>query len=91
MDRRFIFGDAEKERFVRFLREDERFCGVHLLTFCLMSYCFHALVEVPERSEKFPDGKEVLRWLKGLFGAAIRAGKARRPAGRSSTGGWGRE
>ena len=28
VDRRFIFGDAEKEMFVQFLREYEQFCGV---------------------------------------------------------------
>ena len=77
VDGRFIFGDAEKEMFVQFLREYERFCGVQVLTFCVMSNHFHALVEVPKRSEKLPDGEEVLRRLKGLSGAAIRAGKAR--------------
>ena len=77
VDRRFIFGDAEKEMFVQFLREYEQFCGVQVLTFCVMSNHFHVLVEVPKRPEKPPDGEEVLRRLKGLSGAAITAGKAK--------------
>ena len=76
VDRRYIFGDAEKEKFVQFLREYEQFCGVEVLTFCVMSNHFHVLVEVPKRPEVLPDGEEVLRRLKGLSGAAITAGKA---------------
>ena len=76
VDRRFIFGEAEQEMFVGFLREYEQFCGVQILTYCLMSNHFHILVEVPKRPEIRPDSKEVLRRLKGLSGAAITAGKA---------------
>ena len=31
VDRRFIFGEVEKNMFVQFLREYEQFCGVQLL------------------------------------------------------------
>ena len=77
VDRRFIFGDVEKEMFVQFLREYEQFCGVQVLTYCLMSNHFHVLVEVPKRPEILPDSNELLRRLKGLSGAAITAGKAK--------------
>ncbi len=77
VDRRFIFGLAEKERFVQLLREYEQFCGVNVLTFCLMSNHFHILVEVPKRPDPLPDSDEVLRRLKGLSGAAITAGTAK--------------
>ena len=77
VDRRFIFEEAEKEMFVQFLREYEQFCGVQVLTFCVMSNHFHVLVEVPKRPETLPDAEEVLRRLKGLSGAAITAGKAK--------------
>jgi REP element-mobilizing transposase RayT len=76
VDCRFIFGDAEREMFVQFLREYEQFCGVQVLTYCLMSNHFHILVEVPKRPEVLPDEAEVLRRLKGLSGAAISEGKA---------------
>ena len=77
VDRRFIFEEVEKETFVQFLREYEQFCGVQVLTFCVMSNHFHVLVEVPKRPEMLPDAEEVLRRLKGLSGAAITAGKAK--------------
>ena len=63
--------------FVQFLREYEQFCGVQVLTYCLMSNHFHVLVEVPKRPENLPDVEEVLRRLKGLSGTAITAEKAK--------------
>ncbi len=54
VDRRFIFGPGEKERFVALMREYEQFCGVQVLTYCLMSNHFHILVEVPKRPETLP-------------------------------------
>ena len=76
VDRRFILGDADKVMFLQFLREYEQFCGVHVLTYCLMSNHFHVLVEVPKRPESLPDGAEVVRRLKGLSGGAISASTA---------------
>ena len=68
VDRRFIFDDAEKERFVALLREYERFCRVRVLTYCVMSNHFHVLVEVPRRPEVLPAPEEILEALKGLSG-----------------------
>ena len=76
VDRRFIFGPGEKERFVELMREYEQFCGVQVLTYCLMSNHFHILVEVPKRPETLPTAEEVLERLRGLSGAAITAEKA---------------
>ena len=50
VDRRFIFGQIESEEFLRLMREYEAFCGVRVLTFCIMSNHFHILVEVPNPS-----------------------------------------
>jgi REP element-mobilizing transposase RayT len=44
-----VLGDVEKEQFVAFMREYERFCGVMVITYCLMSNHFHILLKVPER------------------------------------------
>ena len=77
VDRRFILQEAEKEMFLQFLREYEQFCGVQVLTYCLMSNHFHILLEVPKRPDVRPDAAEVLRRLEGLSGGAISAGKAR--------------
>ncbi|WP_018970806.1 transposase, partial [Rubritalea marina] len=47
VDRQFLFGDREKSKFVEFMRLYEEFCGVRILSFCVMSNHFHILVEVP--------------------------------------------
>ena len=49
VDRRFIFGDEQKRFFHRWMRRLERFCGVEVVTYCLMSNHFHLLVRVPDR------------------------------------------
>jgi putative transposase len=55
VDRRFIFGAAEKRFFRSTMRRLEAFLGVRVLTYCLMSNHFHLLVEVPD-----PDQVEAL-------------------------------
>jgi REP element-mobilizing transposase RayT len=47
-----LFGDVEKEAFVRVMRRLERFAGVEVLTYAVMSNHFHLLARVPDR-EKF--------------------------------------
>ena len=49
VNREFVFGTVEREQFVRLLREYEDFCGVRVLTYCILSNHFHVLVEVPEK------------------------------------------
>ncbi len=44
-----LFTDDEKDRFMRLLRNVAKFCGVEVLTFCIMTDHFHILVMVPER------------------------------------------
>ena len=68
VDRRFIFGVAEKEHFVALMRECEAFCEVRVLTFCLLSNHFHLLVEVPRPPEQRPSAEEVLAKLRRLSG-----------------------
>ncbi|MDB6172294.1 MAG: hypothetical protein JWL59_1605 [Chthoniobacteraceae bacterium] len=66
VDKRFVFGDLEKERFVKFMRAYEEFCGVRIVTFCVMSNHFHLLVEVPHRPapELLPTDEELVRLVK---------------------------
>lgn len=68
VDRRFIFGDPEKTRFVELMRELEGFCRVRILTFCVMSNHFHLLVEVPARPEALPGPEEIVAGLRKLSG-----------------------
>ena len=72
--REMVFGETEKERFVRALRKWEAFSQVRVLTFCMMTNHFHLLVEVPERPEKDPSDGELLEHLALIYGAEKLAG-----------------
>ena len=74
VDRRFIFGDAEKEFFLKNLRRYERLCGVRVLTHCVMDNHFHILVEVPRRPEVLPDEAQLI----GLIGESLGSEVAQR-------------
>ena len=67
VDRRFIFGDAEKEMFVQMMRKYERFYRVRVMTFCVMSNHFHILVEVPKRPDAMPSDEELLDEIKRIY------------------------
>jgi REP element-mobilizing transposase RayT len=54
VDRRFVLGDVEREQFVAWMRHYEAFCGVRIVTYCIMFNHFHILVEVPQRPETLP-------------------------------------
>ena len=69
VDRQFVLGDLEKEQFVAFMREYEEFCGVRILTYCIMSNHFHLLVEVPQRPQVLPSDEDLLKRLERLSGA----------------------
>ncbi len=69
VERRFALGEAEKEKFGKIMRGYEDFCGVRLLTFCIMSSHFHLLVEVPKRppqEEQLPSDAELVRRLRAI-------------------------
>ena len=51
VDQRFIFGEKEKRFFLRLMRRLEKFMGVRVLTYCIMSNHFHVLLEVPKCEE----------------------------------------
>lgn len=68
VDRRFIFGDWEKQHFRKLMLELAEFCQVRILTFCIMSNHFHILVEVPRPPFPLPDPAEALAALSKLSG-----------------------
>ena len=72
VDRQFVFGEIEKEQFVELMREYEAFCGVRVVTYCVMSNHFHVLVEVPKRPVETMSDKELLRLVERLSGTAGR-------------------
>ena len=54
VDRRFVLGREEKDVFLRMMRQYEAFCGVRVLSYCIMSNHFHLLVEVPPKVKGEP-------------------------------------
>ena len=64
VERRFALGDGEKEKFVEILRAYEEFCGVQVLTFCIMSNHVHVLVHVPKPPDTMPDDAEMVRLVR---------------------------
>jgi REP element-mobilizing transposase RayT len=68
VNREFVLGREEKEHFVRLMRLYERFCGVRVLTFAVMSNHFHILLEVPARPvQVFRSDEEFLGHLGLLY------------------------
>ena len=49
VDRQFLLGDEEREVFVEMMRMYEEFCGIKVLSYCVMSNHFHILLEIPPR------------------------------------------
>ena len=63
VDRRFVFGAVERERFRMFMRMQENFSGCRILSYCIMSNHFHILLEVPPMPEGGMSDGELLKRL----------------------------
>jgi len=76
VNRDFVFGPEEKETFSRFMRQYERFCGVQVVAFRVMSNHFHILLGVPQRPD-FSDpsqrlsNEELFSRLKALYSKQV--------------------
>jgi REP element-mobilizing transposase RayT len=68
VDRQFLLGDPEKEKLLSFIREYAQFCGVQVVTYCLMSNHFHLLVKVPKPPAQPPSDESLLQRLEALSG-----------------------
>ena len=62
-----LFGDLEKENLAGMLWKMARFCGMEVITYCIMSNHFHVLVRVPEPPQL--TDAQLLERLEGLYGA----------------------
>jgi REP element-mobilizing transposase RayT len=51
VDRRFVLGVEEKEKFRMLMRMQEKFTGCRATSYCLMDNHFHILLEVPPMAE----------------------------------------
>ncbi len=65
VDKRYIFGDLEKEFFRITMRKLEAFTGVRVLSYCIMSNHFHLLLEVPSVVEI--DDELLMERLRGFY------------------------
>jgi len=62
---RFIFETEEKRFFHYLMRKLEKFMGVRILTYCIMSNHFHILLEVTD--SKDIDDKEILKRIHAFY------------------------
>ncbi|WPJ97485.1 transposase [Coraliomargarita algicola] len=63
----YLFGDQEKEVFVRLLLQQARFAGIEILSYCIMSNHVHLLVRISP-IESLPD-RELLHRYRSYYGA----------------------
>jgi hypothetical protein len=68
VDRRFVFGEVEREMFSQLLRRVEVFSGVEVITWTMLSNHFHIVLHVPEAPEE--GVSEAVFWerLTALYG-----------------------
>ena len=87
VDRRFVFGDEEREVFRMFMRMYENFSGCRVMSYCVMSNHFHILLEVPPMAEGGISDGELLKRLGALHGEKFIKGVADDLAAARSEGG----
>jgi len=76
VDRRFLFGDEEREMFRMFMRMYEDFSGCRVLSYCVMSNHFHIMLEVPPISAEGISDDELLVRLSVLHSESFVRGVA---------------
>ena len=77
VDRRFVFGAEEKEKFRALMRLQEKFTGCRVVSYCLMCNHFHILLEVPPMAEGGLSDEELLKRLSAIYSEAFVAGVAK--------------
>ena len=77
VDRRFVFGTEEKEKFRALMRLQEKFTGCRATSYCLMDNHFHILLEVPPMGDSGLSEQELLRRLSAIYSEAFVAGVAK--------------
>jgi REP element-mobilizing transposase RayT len=76
VDRRFVLGTDEKEKFRTLMRMQENFTGCRVLSYCLMDNHFHLLLEVPPMAEGGISDEALLKRLSAIYGEAFVTGVA---------------
>lgn len=76
VDRRFVLGTEEKEKFRTLMRMQENFTGCRAISYCLMDNHFHLLLEVPPMAATGISDEELLKRLSAIYGEVFVAGVA---------------
>jgi putative transposase len=76
VDRRFVLGTEEKEKFRTLMRMQENFTGCRALSYCLMDNHFHILLEVPPMAGGGISDGVLLKRLSAIYGEDFVAGVA---------------
>ncbi len=76
VDRRFVLGTEEKEKFRTLMRMQENFTGCRALAYCLMDNHFHILLEVPPMAEGGISDEVLLKRLSAIYGEDFVVGVA---------------
>ena len=84
VDRRFVLGAEEKEKFRTLMRIQEKFTGCRVTAYCLMDNHFHLLLEVPPMSEAGLSDGELLKRLSAIYSEAFVAAVAKELADAST-------
>jgi REP element-mobilizing transposase RayT len=71
VDRRFVLGVEEKEKFRALMRIYEKFSGCRVTAYCLMDNHFHLLLEVPPRPAGGFSDAELLERLAAIYSEAF--------------------
>ena len=76
VDRRFVLGAEEKEKFRALMRIYEKFSGCRVTAYCLMDNHFHLLLEVSPMVEDGLSDEGLLKRLSSIYSEAFVAGVA---------------
>jgi putative transposase len=76
VDRQFVLGTEEKEKFRTLMRMLENFSGCRVLSYCLMDNHFHLLLEVPPMADEGISDEVLLKRLSALYGEVVVGGVA---------------
>jgi putative transposase len=77
VDRRFVLGTEEKEKFRAVMRMQEKFTGCRVLSYCLMDNHFHFLLEVSTMAKVGLSDEELLKRLSAIYNDGFVAGVAK--------------
>ena len=86
VERRFAFGDAEREQFRILIRMYENFSGCRVLSYCIMSNHLHLLLEVTPMPVGGLSDEELLKRLRAIYSDAVVAVVAKELANARSDG-----